>query len=60
MILEKSRQILNLNLKENGNKMPPDCRDAIQLGIEAEERLLDQRTALLPSEITLLPTETKD
>lgn len=33
MTLPKAIEIMELNLKEAGSKMPPDCRDAVQLSI---------------------------
>lgn len=57
MKLDKAKEILNLNLKEAGHKMPADCRDAVMLGIEAINRVQQYRlypefrnSALLPGE----------
>lgn len=38
MTLAKAREIILLNLKEAGPKMPPDCREALQIAVEALER----------------------
>ena len=37
--IKKSIEILELNIKEAGKRMPPDCKDAIQLGIEAMKEI---------------------
>lgn len=57
--LLKAAEILDLNAKKAGEKMPPDCLDAVILGKEALERLDYHRKAghffaqqLLPSEIS--------
>lgn len=57
---QKAIEIINLNLKEAGTKMPPDCRNAITLGREALEDHLKARAAgWFPPGYTL-PSETKD
>jgi hypothetical protein len=56
--LLKAAEILGLNVKEAGPKMPADCKEAVTLGAEALQRLDYHRKAghifaqqLLPSEI---------
>lgn len=57
MTADKAKEIIDLNIKEAGKKMPPDVKDALQLSSENLERLLYARivpdayyTRLLPSE----------
>lgn len=60
MKLTKAIEILELNLKEAGKKMPPDCKDAVQLGIEAMGALHCHREVWGYSEFKLLPGETEE
>lgn len=60
MNLLKSREIIDLNIKEAGKKMPPDVKKALILAVEAEDRCLLARkeTSFVGPE--LLPSETED
>lgn len=58
--LKKAIEILELNIKEAGSKMPPDCRDALQLGIEALYRCQEFRKYTTPKVYMPLPGETDD
>jgi hypothetical protein len=56
--LLKAAEILELNVKEAGGKMHPDCKEAVTMGADALRRLDYHRKAghlfaqqLLPSEI---------
>jgi len=60
MKLEKAIEILELNVKEAGNKMPADCLKAIKLGIEAMEEVKYYRNNPLSYVIKLLPGETDE
>ncbi|MBA7692207.1 hypothetical protein ES703_100770 [subsurface metagenome] len=60
MKLEKANQIIILNIKEAGKKMPPDVKDALTLGSEAIERELAKRSQLAGLVIAPLPSETED
>jgi len=60
MHLNKAIEILELNIKEAGKKMPPDTLDALKLGVEALERFKSARdypgrlkTFTLPGEISI-------
>jgi len=55
--LDKAIEILELNLKEAGAGMSEDCRAAVQLSIEADRRVLDQRLCPLRVLRQLLPGE---
>ena len=55
--LKKSIEILELNIKEAGKRMPPDCKEALQLSIEAMKRLQDYRRQGLVNPRRLLPGE---
>jgi len=57
MKLEKAKEIVELNIKEAGNKMPPDCRDALKLENEATKRILDARSGFTLDIAALLPGE---
>lgn len=58
MTLPKAIEIMELNLKEAGSKMPPDCRDALQLHIEAAKRIQVGRSKGYDYFGHLLPGET--
>jgi len=60
MTLEKAIEILELNLKEAGDKIPPDCRKALKLGIEAMKRVNNPLLYNLINPRVLLPGETED
>ena len=60
MKIEQAIEILDLNVKEAGNKMPPDVKDALSLAIEALERVNIIRSIDPARPITPLPSETKD
>lgn len=40
MKLTKAEEILQLNLTEAGANMPPDCHDALKLGVESLKQLI--------------------
>lgn len=60
LTLTKAIEILQLNIQEAGNKMPPDCKQAIQLGIDALIRVLDVRRFPEASNWKPLPSETEE
>lgn len=60
MKLSKAKEIIDLNLKEAGKKMPPDVRSALQLGSEAIDRCLFARKETSFVGPALLPSETED
>lgn len=43
MKLTKAIEILDLNIKEQGGKMPPDCLTALKLAVSALEQLTHYR-----------------
>lgn len=53
-------EILTLNVKVAGKRMPPDVRDAVKVGVESIEFIERNATILRRYEITPLPGETKD
>jgi len=57
MKLEKAKEIVELNIKEAGNKMPPDCLAALKLENEATKRILDARRGFTLDIIAKLPGE---
>lgn len=59
MTIPKAIEIIDLNLKEAGDKMPPDVKDALELSKEALKRLLLCRTPERLYMGYLLPGETK-
>ncbi len=56
--IEKAIEVLELNLKEAGNKMPLDVRDALSLSMEAMKRIRRQRSLTIPINQPPLPGET--
>ena len=60
MNIPKAIEILELNLKEAGKKMPPDVRDALNLSIEALEAFKKYRHSPNSWFVKELPGETKD
>lgn len=60
MKLTKAIEILDLNLKEAGSKMPPDCRDAVQLSIEALKHLQHERDLRIGFWTDPIPGETPE
>lgn len=60
MPISKAIEILQLNLKEAGLKMPPDCAAAIALGSEAFKLILTMRKNRVIAATFPLPGETKD
>ncbi len=59
MQIEKAIEILALNLEEVGASMPPDCREALHLGIEALKQVEESRFEPSTWEPRLLPGETE-
>lgn len=60
MKIEKAIEILELNIKEAGKQMPPDCKNAVKLGIEAGKRVILYRKGMYAGLGDLLPGETDD
>lgn len=60
MTLGKVIEILELNLKEAGRKMPPDTATALSVAIEAVKRLKAKRELGIHYDQTLLPGETRE
>lgn len=60
MNLQKSREIIILNVKEAGNKMPPDVKMALIIAAEAEDYVLEIRHNINTPYPELLPNETVD
>jgi len=60
MTLKKAIEILELNLLQAGKAMPPDCRDAVQLSIEADRAVIDARANNYYTPIPTLPGETEE
>lgn len=60
MTLEKVREILELNLKEAGRKMPPDTATALGISIEGLKRILKYRKEHFRASFMNLPGETKE
>lgn len=60
MKLSKAIQVLDINIKVGEEKMPPDVRDALKLGIEAMKRVEEMRQDNAFLSPRLLPGETKD
>lgn len=58
--LKKAIEILDLNLKEAGGKMPPDVKEALQLSREALKRLLSGRNPERRYVCYLLPGEEQE
>ena len=57
MNLPKAKEILDLNAKEAGAKMPPDTLKAVELGSQAIARLLLARSYGDPHTLGPLPGE---
>jgi len=60
MKLEKAIEILSQQLYLPKTAYNYDLADAIKLGIEALDRLQDQRLSFRPINLDLLPSETED
>jgi len=60
MKLTKSIEIIELNIREAGPKMPPDCLDALKLNLEAAKRIQAHRRSSLTDPHILLPGETPE
>ena len=60
MTAEKAKEIIDHNIKEAGQKMPPDVKDALILSSENFELLRQQRCLCDPASYPLLPSETRD
>ena len=59
LTLLKAAEILDLNAKEAGPKMPPDVKESVILGKESLERLDQGRKAGMAWARRLLPCELK-
>ena len=53
----KAREILDLNVKEAGSKMPPDTLAAVKMGSAAISRILTMRSYGINQAILPLPGE---
>jgi len=60
MTIQKAIEILELNLREAGASMPPDCKEAVQLSIEADKRHLNRDYTSFNGMMALLPGETEE
>ena len=60
MTISKAIEILELNLKETGKRMPGDCRDALLMAVEALKRTHRARQTGLPIPYAYLPGETRE
>lgn len=60
MNLQKSKEIIDLNIKEAGKKMPPDVKNALTLGSESIDAILKWREDYDDNLLLNLPSETKD
>jgi len=58
MTAEKAIQIFELNLMHPGSHMPPDIKDALQLGLEALQRHDTRLQRTWNALMTSLPSET--
>jgi len=57
MKLEKAIEILDLNIREAGKKMPPDVLDALKLGAQALKAIKEYREMPFYGLLKLLPGE---
>lgn len=60
MKLLKAKEIIDLNIKEAGKRMPADCLDALKLGREAISRILSMRGYNINQAIMPLIGETRN
>ncbi|MBA7716182.1 hypothetical protein ES703_125247 [subsurface metagenome] len=60
MTIKKAIEILELNLREAGSGMPSDCKEAVQLSVEALKRHLDRDYISFNGMMALLPGETEE
>ena len=60
MRADKAIETTQVYLKEPCPVLPPDVRDAIQLGIEALKFLQANRLSAWPAKLGLLPGETEE
>jgi hypothetical protein len=60
MTIKKAIEILELNLREAGSGMPSDCKEAVQLMVEAGKRHLDRDYTSFNGMMALLPGETEE
>ena len=60
MPLDKAIEIINLNIRVAGKKMPPDVRAALTLGIEALKHIKHGRSCQGNYVDNPLPDETND
>lgn len=44
----KAVEILTLNVREAGSKMPPDVKDSVELGVKALVHILDEHDGKIP------------
>ena len=60
MLLPKVIEILDLNLKEAGKKMPQDTFTALGISVEAVKAIQDYREGLTVDFLLPLPGETEE
>lgn len=60
MTLKKALEILELNVRVSGSRMPPDTLAALKLGIEGIKAISQQRLDPYPDPMSLLKGETPD
>ncbi len=58
MTIKKAIEILNINLRDAGSGMPSDCKEAVQLMVEAGIRHRDRDYTSFTGMMALLPGET--
>lgn len=56
----KAKEIIDLNIKGAGAKMPPDVKKALTIGSEAIEEVMKARDGNPALDGELLPSETED
>ena len=60
MNLQTAKEIIDLNIKEAGNKMPPDTLEALKLNSEADDFIIRNRGYGAVHIPNLLPSETPE
>lgn len=56
--LDKAKEILDLNIKQAGSKMPPDTLTALKIGSEAINFIIRLRSCSIQFRNQMLPSET--
>jgi len=57
MKIDKAKEILDLNIREAGTKMPPDVKTAVQIGSEAINYIIRLRACSIKHRQAILPSE---